>query len=137
MDLEPGWEKKALIIVGIVVLIIAVYAFNPFHGNPDAQVIQDQPTDTQPATPVPPTVISNNSTANNTTLNNGTFQIAADVAKNIALGANPGFTAGTPTQGNITVNNTLYYVWIVPMTQGSISKNVYVDLSTGMIVKPP
>ena len=138
-DLKQEWdklepEKKALIGLGIIVFVIVIYALNPFHSDPNMRVVQGQPTDVQPVTSAPPVTTSNNST-NNTTLNNGTFQIAAEVAKNIATGANPGFTAGNPTQGNVTVNSTVFYVWIVPMTQGSISKNVYVDLSTGMIVK--
>ena len=136
LDLKPGWERKALIITGAVVFIILIYAFNPFSGSSNVQVAQDQPTDTV-ATPTStaPVVTVNNSTANTTnTTNNNTFQISADVAKNIATGANPGYTAGQPTQGNITVNNTVYSVWIVPITQASISKSVYVDMSTGTII---
>ncbi|MGB9979435.1 peptidase [Methanobacterium sp.] len=136
MDLEPGWEKKALIILGIIFVIIAVYAFNPFHSNSNVDV-QNESIDTAIATPTVPVVV-NNSTANNTTVNNtttnSTFQISADVAKNIAAGANPGYTAGQPTQGNVTINNSLKSVWIVPLTQGSTSKKIYVDLSTGTIV---
>ena len=136
MDLEPGWEKKALIVLGIIFVIIAVYAFNPFHSNSDVQY-QNETADNGVVTPTAP-VATGNSTANNTTANNttnnGTFQISADVAKNIASGAYPGYTAGQPTQGNVTINNTLYSVWIVPVTQASITKKVYVDLSTGTVV---
>jgi hypothetical protein len=138
LDLKPGWEKKAIIVVGIVILIIVIYAFNPFYNNPDVQAVQGQPTDTPVTTSAPPAVTSNNSTnnstASNTTVDNGTFQISADVAKNIALGANPGYTAGQPTQGNVIINSTAVSVWIVPLTQGSQSKKVYVDSSTGVIV---
>lgn len=135
LDLGPEWEKKALIAVGVIVFVIIIYAFNPFHSDPNMQVVQGQPTDTQPVTSAPPAVTSNNSTnTTNTTVGNGTFQISADVAKNIAAGANPGFTAGAPTQGNVTINNTVTQVWIVPLTQGAISKKIYVDLSTGNIV---
>ena len=133
MDLEPGWEKKALIVLGIIFVIIAVYAFNPFHSNSDIEY-QNGTADNGVITPAP-VATTGNSTANNTTNNNtttnGTFQISADVAKNIASGAYPGYTAGQPTQGNVTINNTLYSVWIVPVTQASITKKVYVDLSTG------
>ncbi len=136
MDLEPGWEKKALIVLGIIFVIIAVYAFNPFHSNSDVKY-QNGTSDNGVVTPTAP-VATGNSTANNTTTNNttnnGTFQISADVAKNIASGAYPGYTAGQPTQGNVTINNTLYSVWIVPVTQASITKKVYVDLSTGTVV---
>ena len=138
LDLKPGWERKALIVLGIVVLIIIVYAFNPFHGNSDVQVDSDQPADSAVVTPTAPApVVSNNSTVNNSTANvtnNSTFQISADVAKNIAAGANPGYTAGQPTQGNVSINNSAMAVWIVPLTQGSLSKRVYVDLATGTIV---
>jgi hypothetical protein len=137
LDLKPGWEKKALILLGIVVVITLIYAFNPFYSNPDVQVVQDQAADNAVTTPAAPVVTSNNSTTNNTTVNttnNGTFQISADVAKNIALGANPGYTAGQPAQGNVTINSSVFSVWIVPITQASISKKVYVDLSTGTIV---
>lgn len=135
MDLEPGWEKKALIVVGVIFVIVVIYAYNPFAGpsNANAQNQSDY-VDTPVETTAPPAVTSNNSTANTTNVTNATFQISADVAKNIAAGANPGFAAGTPTQGNVTINNTLFSVWIVPMTQGAISKKIYVDLSTGMVV---
>ena len=138
MDLEPGWEKKALIVLGIFFIIVVVYAFNPFHGSNSNVEVQDQPADTAVTAPAAPAATSNNSTANNTTantsVNNGTFQISADVAKNIAAGANPGYTAGQPTQGNVTINNTAFSVWIVPIKQGALSKNIYVDMSTGTIV---
>jgi len=136
MDLEPGWEKKALIVLGIIFVIIAVYAFNPFHSNSDVEYQNGSPDDGV-VTPAAPVATVNNSTANNTTANvtnNSTFQISADVAKNIAAGANPGYTAGQPTQSNVTINNTVMAVWIVPLTKGSTSKKVYVDLSTGTVV---
>ncbi len=135
MDLEPGWEKKALIIVGIIFIILVIYAYNPFKSTPNVE-IANQTTDTAVATPAPPVVTSDNSTNNTSITNetNGTFQISADVAKNIAAGANSGYTAGQPTQGNVTINNTAFSVWIVPITKASISKKVYVDLSTGTIV---
>lgn len=137
LDLKPGWERKALIITGVVVFVILIYAFNPFYSNPDVQEVQDQAasTDTATTSSPAPVVTVNNSTDNTTnTTNDSTFQISADVAKNIAAGANPGYTAGQPTSGNVTVNNTVYSVWIVPITQASISKSVYVDMSTGTIV---
>ena len=136
MDLEPGWEKKALIIIGIIFIILVVYAYNPFKSTPHVE-IDNQTTDAAVTTPAAPVVTSNNSTANNTTVNttnNGTFQISADVAKNIATGANPGYTAGQPTQGNVSINNTAFSVWIVPITQGAASKKIYVDLATGTII---
>lgn len=143
LDLKQEWEKlepekKVLIGLGIIVFVIIIYAFNPFHGNSNAPVVQGQPTDTSTVTPTSPVVtpsnstVSNNTTSTNTT--NETFQISADVAKNIATGANPGYTAGQPTQGTVTINNTVVSVWVVPLTQGVISKSIYVDPKTGMIV---
>ena len=135
MDLEPGWEKKALIIIGIIFIILVIYAYNPFKSTPNVE-IANQTTDTAVATPAPPAVTPDNSTNNTSITNetNGTFQISADVAKNIASGANPGYTAGQPTQGNVTINNSVFSVWIVPITQASISKKIYVDISTGTII---
>jgi hypothetical protein len=136
MDLKPGWEKKALIILSIVFIIIVIYAFNPFHSDSNVQEVQNQPVDTAVTTPAAPAVTPDNSTNNTSITNetNGTFQISADVAKNIAAGANPGYTAGQPTQGNVTINNSIFSVWIVPITQGATSKKIYVDLATGTIV---
>ena len=135
MDLKPGWEKKALIIIGIIFIILVIYAYNPFKSTPNVE-IANQTTDAAVTTPAPPVVISDNSTNNTSITNetNGTFQISADVAKNIASGANPGYTAGQPTQGNVTINNSVFSVWIVPITQASISKKIYVDISTGTII---
>ncbi|MDI6724790.1 MAG: peptidase [Methanobacterium sp.] len=139
--LEPGWEKKALIILGLVVLVITVYAFNPFSEKPEIEV-HDGPVNTPVTTPQQSPVISNNSNASDNTTNititngsNGTFQISADQAKQIALNSNPGYMAGDPTQGTITLNNEAISVWIVPLMKGSKpSMEVYVDSATGMVV---
>jgi len=133
---NDGWEKKALIIMGVVVLIILVFAFNPFQaktnitGNNDTPLPQTTPI---PApVPVTDTVNSSNST-NNT--GNTTYLISADQAKKIALQGNTGYTAGEPLQGTVVVNQTTIVVWIVPLSKSSqSSKNVYVDVNTGKIV---
>ena len=137
-------EKKALVLLGIVVFAVLIYAFNPFHSTSDIQYVQG-PTESPATTSTPPVVTSNNSTVSNNTsstnITNGTnvtSQISSDVAKNIAAGANPGFTAGQPTQGTVIVNNTVVSVWIVPITNNmAVSKTVYVDSTTGMIVQVP
>lgn len=133
---NDGWEKKALIVMGVVVLVILVYAFNPFHaktnltGNNDSQIPQTTPVPT-PA-PVMDTVDSSNST--NTT-GNTTYLINADQAKRIALQGNTGYTAGEPLQGTVVVNQTTIVVWIVPLSKSSqSSKNVYVDVNTGRVI---
>jgi hypothetical protein len=132
---NDGWEKKALIVMGVVVLIILVYAFNPFHaktnltGNNDSAV---------PQTVSVPTTTFNTGTENSTnstnTTGNTTYLISEDQAKKIAVQGNIGYTAGGPLQGTIVVNQTTVIVWIVPISKGSISKTVYVDVNTGKIV---
>lgn len=137
MDLKEGWEKKALIGVGVVVLIIIMYAyFVPFSGTPEPSPNQTQVAPAN-VVPVPYTnPVQNNSTTNNSSTINGTFTFNATQAQNIAVNANQGYTAGTPTQGNVAINGTNYSVWIVPITKpNSPSKNVYVDASTGKIVQ--
>ncbi|BDZ68437.1 PepSY domain-containing protein [Methanobacterium ferruginis] len=130
------WENKALIIVGVVVLIILVYAFNPFQAkaniteNNDSAVVA--PTTSVPVTQ-PDTSTLNSSNSTNTS-GNSTFMISADQAKQIALQGNIGYTAGDPLQGTIVVNQTTVVVWIVPLSKGSQIKNVYVDVNTGKII---
>lgn len=138
LDLQPGWEKKALIILGVIVFIILVYAFNPFN-HPNV-ITDNNTTDISPApavTPAAPVVAPNNSSnfTKNITNVTGNFKITSDQAKKIVTDANPGFTAGQPTQGNIMINNVTTPVWIVPlMSGGTVTKRIYVDASTGIIV---
>ncbi|MGB9936939.1 MAG: peptidase [Methanobacterium sp.] len=141
MDLEPGWEKKALIILGIITFIVVIYAYGPFKSDPNVQ-IQNQTVEAAAPTPAPapasPVVTTNNSSSNNITNvtpagNNGTYLITSDQAKQIATQS--GFTAGQPTKGSVMVNNNNMAVWIVPLMKGTIlSKRVYVDAATGIIV---
>ena len=136
IDLQPGWEKKALIILGVIVVIIIVYAFNPFN-HPNV-VTDNNTTDISPApTPSQPPANPNNTTnfTKNLTNASGNFTISADQAKRIVAQANPGFNTGEPTQGSVTINNVTTSVWIVPLVNGTIvTKNIYVDASTGNIV---
>lgn len=137
MDLEPGWEKKALIVLAIITVIVVIYAFNPFAGTPNVQ-FQNNTSETPPVTPPQPVVTSNNTTANTTNVNittnvTGTFQITVEQAKKIATES--GYTTGEPTKGVITINNVATNVWIVPLMKGfKVSKKVYVDASNGIIV---
>lgn len=143
VDLGPGWEKKALIVLGILTLIIVIYAYNPFQSTGDVEV-QNQTTETTETpveTPAPQPAVSDNTTSDNTTnINitnetNGTFQISADEAKKIVTTSNSGYTAGEPTQGTVTINNNAISVWIVPLMKNNIvSKKVYVDATSGTIV---
>lgn len=142
MDLESGWEKKALIIVAVVTVILVVYAYGSFNGDVKAEVVNN--TSEAPVTepsPVPAPQVStfNNSKSSNITSvnvtggNNGTYQVTADQAKKIASQTN--FTTGEPAKGNIMINNNNIAVWIVPLMKGTvISKRIYVDAATGVIV---
>jgi len=136
IDLQPGWEKKALIILGVIVVIIIVYAFNPFN-HPNV-VIDNNTTDISPApTPAQPPANPNNTSnfTKNLTNSSGNFTISADQAKRVVSQANPGFNAGQPTQGSVTINNITVSVWVVPLLNGTTEvKNIYVDASTGNIV---
>lgn len=134
MDLKEGWERKALIGLGIVVVIIILYAyFNPFTGTPD-NISQPQVTSPSPATPITFTSPSNNNTTNSSTIN-GNFTYTAAQAQQIAQNANPGFSITSTTQGNVVFNGTAHSVWILAMTNGTASKTVYVDASSGSILQ--
>lgn len=131
------WENKALIVVGIVVLIILLYAFNPFQaktnltGENDSQIPQTTPV----PTPQPTTDSVNSSNSTNGT-GNTTYLITEEQAKQIALQGNIGYTAGDPLQGTVVVNQTTAVVWIVPLSKNSqFSKNVYVDVNTGYVIE--
>jgi hypothetical protein len=134
-DLPEGWEKKALIVVVVIVLIIAVYAFNPFQ--PKANVTNDNLSSPAAPTIVPlPQYNSGNSSNTSSNSSNGTpSQITSDQAKNIAEQSNSGYVASQPSQGTLVVNSTTVAVWIVPITKTGSSKTVYIDLTSGRIVK--
>ena len=95
MDLKPGWEKKALIILAVITIIVVIYAYGLFKGDPKVE-IQNNTSQAPAPTPTPPVMTTNNSTTSNVTNvnitagNNGTYQITADQAKKIAV--QPGFT---------------------------------------------
>jgi hypothetical protein len=135
MDLKEGWERKALIALGAVIFIIIIYAYvNPFSGTADnsTQQLQISPT---PATPLTySTISSNNTTGNNSTIN-GNFTVTSAQAQSIAQNAFPGYSIGSPTQGNVVVNGTAHSVWIVSAKNSTVSKTVFVDASSGTIIQ--
>ncbi len=138
MDLGPGWEKKGLIIIVIITLIIVVYAYGPFKGDSKAEV-QNNTSQTPVPAPISTPAVNNNVTnstignVNVTGGSNGTYQITSEQAKKIAT--QPGFTTGQPTKGNVMMNNNNIPVWIVPLMKGNVVvKRVYVDGITGVIV---
>ena len=136
MDLGDGWEKKALIIVGLIVLLIIIYAYNPFVPKANINNTSNQTSYSSPIILMPYDQSSGNSSSNNTNETNGTFQLTAEQAKNIAIQARPGYTAGDPAQETIVIDGITIAVWKVPLTKtGSTSKTLYIDLTSGRIVK--
>jgi len=135
MELGDGWEKKALIIVGFIVLLIIIYAFNPFVPKGNINNTSNQ-TSSSPVFLMPYDQSSGNSSSNITNETNGTFQLTAEQAKNIAIQARPGYTAGDPVQETIVIDGITVVVWKVPLTKtGSTSKTLYIDLTSGRIIK--
>ena len=134
-DLPEGWEKKALIVVVVIVFIIAAYAFNPFQSK--ANVTSDNLSPAAPAiVPLPQSASDNSSNVSSNSSNGtGPSQITADQAKVIAEQSNPGYVAGQPSQGTVVVNSTTVAVWIVPISKSGSSKTVYIDLTSGRIVQ--
>lgn len=132
MDLKEGWEKKALIGLGAVVVIIILYSyFAPYNGTPD-NITQPQVTSTGSVTPVTFVSPSNNNSTNSSL--NGNFTITAAQAQQIATNANPGYTISSTNQANIAVNGTQYSAWILSMSNGTASKTVYVNAANGNIL---
>lgn len=138
MDLDLTPEKKALIALGVVVLIITIYAYNPFFQISNNTTVNNTNTPSSPSVvPVPFTQQgSDNTTSSNNTTTNSTGQITAEQAQNIAAQANSGYTAGQATEGSITVSGQQTSVWVVPLLKdGSIKKTVYIDSNTGKIIQ--
>jgi len=136
-DLPEGWEKKALIVVVIIVFIITAYALNPFQSKANV-TSNNQSSPTAPTiVPLPQSNPNNSSNISSNSSNNTGVpsQITADQAKNIAEQSNPGYSAGQPSQGTVLVNNTTIAVWIVPITKTGSSKTLYIDITSGRIVK--
>jgi hypothetical protein len=135
MELPEGWEKKALILLVVVVLVVVIYAYNPFQSKSNVTV-NNQSYQPATVTPMPFDQSSSNKSANNSSYGNGTFQITADQAKNIAENSRPGYKAGVPMQGTILLNSTTIAVWMVPLSKsGSVSKTLYIDVTSGRIVQ--
>jgi len=133
MDLEPGWEKKALMVLAVITIIVVVYVYIPFEGEAKTEVLNNTSEAPAPA-PVPTVTPPDKQTpANITNVTDHGNQITADQAEKNASQAN--FTTGEPAKGNLTINNNSTVVWIVPLMKGAvISKRIYVDAATGVIV---
>lgn len=127
MDLT--WEQKALIGVGVVVLIILIYSYGSFNMTPEVNV--QNTTSTPVSNPQLLPVNSPSDNSSNTT--NGTFTITKQKAKEIA--SLQGYRTGDPSTGSIVINNQTVSVWIVPLyLNGKMTKEVYVDKANGSIV---
>jgi hypothetical protein len=136
MDLDLTPEKKALIALGVVVLIIAVYAYNPFFQTSNNTTVNNTTPSSPSVVPVPFTQQGSNNTTSNNTTTNSTSQITAGQAQNIAAQANSGYTAGQATQSSITVNGQQTSVWVVPLSKNeAVKKTVYIDSNTGKIIQ--
>lgn len=131
MDLDLSWEKKALIGLGVIALIIVIYAYNPLH-SPGEVIVQNDTPAPQPLRTMPFTTTSSES--NNTTQTNTTsLNITSQQAKEIA--AETGLRTGEPASGSIKINNETISVWIVPLyKQNKLEKEVYVNKVNGNIV---
>lgn len=126
-----SWEQKALIGVGVAVIIILIYAYGPFNSSNDLNVQNN--TSVAPVSNPELLPVNSPSNNNNSSGTNTTFNITATKAKEIA--SLPGYTTGTPTSGSIVINNQTISVWIVPLSlNNKIAKQVYVDKSNGNIV---
>lgn len=131
MDLPEDWEKKALLIIGAIFILTVIYSFNPFVGNPNNNTTMEQSSNQPTVVPFPSSE-KKNKTDNST----DQTEITEEDAKRIADQAYPDYTIGTPSQGSINVNNTAYFVWIVPLTKdNTASKTIYIDVDNGNIVK--
>jgi len=132
-ELPPDWEKKALIVVGVVFVFTIIYSFNPFQSTNNNNTIDPAPD--QSLDPVPFAKVNKTNNTTNSSAINGTFKITADQAKKIALQSRPAYSPGQPIQGNVVVNSTNYAVWIVPLSQNNaVAKTIYIDANTGIIV---
>ncbi len=130
-DLPDGWERKTLLIIGVVFIVSVIYALHPFQGSAPNNTSNVTTPQTTTYTPLNQPQI--NDTSNNSSTSNST-NLTVDQAKNIALQSYPGFSAGQPVQGSVTVNSTNHNVWIIPLSGGGGSKTIYIDVNTGLII---
>ena len=75
IDLGEGWEKKALIVVAVVVFILVAYAYNPFQPKPNITSANESYKPPSPARVNPPSIDSNESNNSAETSQNNTFLI--------------------------------------------------------------
>lgn len=121
-DLPDGWERKTLLIIGVVFIVTVIYALHPFQAS--APNNTSNATTPQTTTYAPLNQPQINDTSNNSSTSNST-NLTVDQAKNIAQQSYPGFTAGQPVQGSVTVNSTNHNVWIIPLS-GVVGPKPYI-----------
>lgn len=135
MDLPEDWEKKALIVVGIVVIILLAYVFNPFKSEPNITAYNES-VNVNPVVNMPFDQSSSNSTNFNNGTSNVTSELTMEQATNIALQANPGYTSGETSKETLVINGITISVWKVTLTKsGSTSKTLYINVISGKIEK--
>ncbi|UTB32828.1 MAG: PepSY domain-containing protein [Methanobacterium sp. ERen5] len=118
--------------MGVVVIIIFLYAyFAPFGGTPN-NVTQPQVTSTGSVTPI--TFVSPSNNNSNNTTSSGNLTKTAAQAQDIALKANPGYLISSTTQATLNDNGKQISVWNLTLSKDQDSKTVYVDASNGNIV---
>lgn len=135
MDLPDDWEKKALIVVGIVIIIIVAYAFNPFKSETNITA-NNESVSVNPVTNMPFDQSSSNSTVNSNGTSNSTSELTMEQATNIAIQANPGYTSGETSKETMVINGVTISVWKVTLTKsGAPSKTLYINAISGKIEK--
>jgi len=127
---DLSWEQRALIGIGVITLVVLLYAYNPFAPRPSGNVTNDIAPAIAPQ-PVPVNDQSSNNSTNSTP--EGNFTISKEQAKLIAKES--GYKTGDPRAGTIMINNQNVSVWIVPLyINDKMAKEVYVNSITGVIV---
>lgn len=135
MDLPEDWEKKALLIVAVVVIILAAYVFNPFKSESNITA-NNESINVNPVTNMPFDQSTSNQTANTNGTSNSTSELTMEQATNIALQANPGYTSGETSKETMVINGVTISVWKVTLTKsGLTSKTIYINAISGKIEK--
>lgn len=99
MNLEPGWEKKALIVLAVITLILIIYGFgsskinanNTTNQSVENPGVAPGPSAVPTGSPGPNNVstVNSNQSVNNTTAQvNGTNKVPNDQKGSLLIGFN-------------------------------------------------
>lgn len=75
MNLEPGWEKKALIILAVITCILVIYSYGSmkaYSNNTTNQTVEQPSLTSEPQQNPSVTGSSNSNSTNNTNTTNNT-----------------------------------------------------------------